>query len=200
MNPTDLDGRILTVSTGLFARFGYRGATTQQIASAAQVNEATIYRRYGSKENLYCAAVESGLEAIDLTHKSLDILQGALCREDATGHALDFILATLQPKREWLRLILFGAMEMSPVIEEVVRNSMLELADRVAGHMQAHIATDALNFHSLKDMVLLVAAVVAFESSLEQVLPERISLVTCLQGLDTRNATRPFNPLDAVRR
>jgi AcrR family transcriptional regulator len=200
VNPTATEGRILSAATGLFARFGYRGTTTQQIALSAQVNEATIYRHYGSKENLYCAVIQSGLKSIDLTQKSLDILQSASCREDAMSHAVDVILAILEPKREWLRLILFGAMETSPVFERMLRDCVLDLAGLVAGHLQVHFVAGELKLHSLKGMVLLVAAVLAFESSLGRALPEHFSLVSCLQGLDTCNATRPFNPSEVVHR
>ena len=41
----------------LFAERGYEGTTTQEIARLADVNEATLYRRFGSKPNLVTKAL-----------------------------------------------------------------------------------------------------------------------------------------------
>jgi len=41
----------------LFANLGYEATTTQEIARRAGVNEATLFRRYGSKAKLIAAAL-----------------------------------------------------------------------------------------------------------------------------------------------
>ncbi len=178
---SELERRILNAATGLFARFGYRGTKTRQIACEAQVNEVTIYRRYGSKHGLYCAVIESGLESIEVSEEILARLRSASTRVDAIGHGWKFIWEALEPKRELLRLIQFGALEMSPAMVPVLRSKVLEFTDLLAGHLQPHIGGDDLPFSSLRDMVLLVAAIVAFESSMERLLGEPITLLSCLQ-------------------
>lgn len=179
---TKVQERILAAATELFARFGYRGTTTRQIASEAGVNEVTIYRRYGCKRNLYCVVVESELESIDLRQDILARLGAASSREDAIDHAWELIQAILEPKRNLLRLIQFGALEMAQDIGPILRNYFVELTNLAAGHRQPWIAAADLECFSLRDIVLLVTAVVAFESSLQEVLPERLSLVASLRG------------------
>jgi AcrR family transcriptional regulator len=44
--------RILTAAARVYAEFGFRGATTRRIATAAGVNEVTLFRTFGSKEAL----------------------------------------------------------------------------------------------------------------------------------------------------
>ena len=44
--------RILAAAARVYAEFGFRGATTRRIASAAGVNEVTLFRTFGSKEAL----------------------------------------------------------------------------------------------------------------------------------------------------
>lgn len=44
--------RILAAAARVYAEFGFRGATTRRIATAAGVNEVTIFRTFGSKESL----------------------------------------------------------------------------------------------------------------------------------------------------
>ncbi len=50
--------QIISVAAGLFARNGYKGTTTLQIAQEARVNEAIIFRHFPRKEQLYWAVIE----------------------------------------------------------------------------------------------------------------------------------------------
>jgi AcrR family transcriptional regulator len=50
--------RILEAAAKLFSEHGYEGATTRAIAAEAGVNEVTLFRNFGSKENLLLAVVE----------------------------------------------------------------------------------------------------------------------------------------------
>lgn len=55
-----LDGaeeRILNAAAALFAEHGYKSASTRAIASAAEVNEVTVFRRFGSKAGVLRALV-----------------------------------------------------------------------------------------------------------------------------------------------
>ena len=56
--------RILTTATELYARFGYNGVSTRDVASAAQVNEVTVYRHFPRKHDLYLAVLESELQQL----------------------------------------------------------------------------------------------------------------------------------------
>ena len=50
--------QILDVATELFARQGYNGTTTRQVALRAAVNEAITFRHFPTKEELYWAVIE----------------------------------------------------------------------------------------------------------------------------------------------
>jgi len=58
--------RILATSASLFAQFGYNGVSTREIASAAEVNEVTIYRHYPRKRDLYIAVLGAELQRVNL--------------------------------------------------------------------------------------------------------------------------------------
>lgn len=51
--------RILDAAARVYAEFGYRGATTRRIATAAGVNEVTLFRTFGSKAALIDEAVRA---------------------------------------------------------------------------------------------------------------------------------------------
>jgi len=48
----DTRGRIIQAASVLFSQRGYAGTTTRSIAKKARVNEVTLFRHFGSKENL----------------------------------------------------------------------------------------------------------------------------------------------------
>jgi AcrR family transcriptional regulator len=54
----DAKTKILEAALQVFAETGYRGATTRRIAQVADVNEVTLFRHYGSKDELIRAAVQ----------------------------------------------------------------------------------------------------------------------------------------------
>lgn len=57
LSATDRRASILNAATSVFATEGFEGAKTQQIAAAAQVSEALVYRHFASKVALYRAVL-----------------------------------------------------------------------------------------------------------------------------------------------
>jgi len=53
--------RVFEAALDLLVSHGYEGATTQKIADRAGVNEVTLYRRYGSKADLFEQAIRQRL-------------------------------------------------------------------------------------------------------------------------------------------
>ncbi|MDQ3672791.1 MAG: TetR/AcrR family transcriptional regulator [Gemmatimonadota bacterium] len=49
---------ILAAAAGVFAQYGFLGATTRRIAEAAGVNEVTLFRYFGSKDTLLLEAMQ----------------------------------------------------------------------------------------------------------------------------------------------
>ena len=58
VSAADRRDQILSVARELFAKQGFRGTTTRQIADQAQVNEAILFRHFRSKEALYWAVLD----------------------------------------------------------------------------------------------------------------------------------------------
>lgn len=63
-NP-DKDRRILEVATKVFAEQGFDNAETQQIADLANVGKGTVYRYYRSKEELFLAVADAGMQKLE---------------------------------------------------------------------------------------------------------------------------------------
>src|ERR1041385_6951915 len=63
--------QILAVSVSLFSQKGFRGTTTKEIAQAAGVSEAMVFRHFATKEELYSAILDHKA----CLHDELDPLQ-----------------------------------------------------------------------------------------------------------------------------
>ena len=50
--------QILRVAVTLFSQKGFRGTTTKEIATAAGVSEAMVFRHFANKRELYAAILE----------------------------------------------------------------------------------------------------------------------------------------------
>lgn len=52
------EAEVFAAVSKAFTRWGYENATTKMLAEAAGMHEATLFRKYRSKENLYIRAME----------------------------------------------------------------------------------------------------------------------------------------------
>src|SRR5579871_3009857 len=57
-SPEETRERILTAARDVIGRKGKRGSTTREIAEVAGVNEATLFRHFGTKEALLVACAQ----------------------------------------------------------------------------------------------------------------------------------------------
>jgi AcrR family transcriptional regulator len=55
---------ILAVATKIFARRGYRNTDVQEIADELGIGKGTIYRAFGTKEELFLATVDNGMKKL----------------------------------------------------------------------------------------------------------------------------------------
>ncbi len=105
--------QILRVAVKLFAHEGFRGTTTKQIAEAAGVSEAMVFRHYATKEELYSAILDhkacSG-EAIDPELMVADALKRKDDRAVFEGLAFG-ALEHHEQDPEFQRLLLHSALE-----------------------------------------------------------------------------------------
>lgn len=67
--------KIMEVALKLFSEQGYYATTTKQIAQAAEVNELTIFRHFGSKSNLFQVTTEEYVINANIEKVLLDGLQ-----------------------------------------------------------------------------------------------------------------------------
>jgi len=105
--------QIVLVAMRVFSQRGFRGTTTKEIAKAAGVSEAMVFRHFATKEELYSAILDHKA----CLHDAMDPLQrvaDAIERKDDhavfEGIALD-ALSKHECDPEFQRLLLHSALE-----------------------------------------------------------------------------------------
>jgi AcrR family transcriptional regulator len=103
--------QILEVSTRLFAQQGYSGTTTRQLALAAGVNEALLFRHFPSKEELYWAVIEAKIASAAPVEQMQRRLAGGGTELEIFGEIARDILERRSRDSSLSRLLLFTALE-----------------------------------------------------------------------------------------
>ena len=105
--------QILAVAMTLFSERGFRGTTTKEIAQAAGVSEAMVFRHFAHKEELYTAILDhkacSGGE-----FDPAQMMADSLARKDDSAVFEQLALGALQHHEgdpEFQRLLLHAALE-----------------------------------------------------------------------------------------
>jgi len=103
---------ILAAAMELFAKKGFQGTTTRDLASQAEVNEAIIFRHFNNKQELYSAILEH--KAGDKSDARLEEFE-RLAQEGDDERFFQAVGTAFLEKHEkdttFMRLLLFSALE-----------------------------------------------------------------------------------------
>jgi AcrR family transcriptional regulator len=104
--------KIIQAAGKLFARQGYHGTSTREIARLADVSENTLFRHFDHKEDLFWAAIRWHLTGLKPTR---NLLKG-IARDDSPEVVLPKIIEmladTVDYRSELLRLIAVAFIEL----------------------------------------------------------------------------------------
>lgn len=139
LSGTDRRQQILEVASGLFARKGYQGTTTREIADEAGVNEALLFRHFPSKENLYWTLIEELCHARGKRHRVKRILEkGGTDAQVFEGVAREFLTRT-ERDRELSRLLWFTALENHELSARFFNTFIADNYEALASHIRERI-------------------------------------------------------------
>src|SRR3974377_1387183 len=103
-NSTQKDS-ILAAASQLFARQGYHGTSTREIARLADVSENTIFRHFDRKEDLFWSALRSRCSAIKLRRDMAEGMAEGVAPEVVLPKIIEFFTGILNYLTETDRLV-----------------------------------------------------------------------------------------------
>jgi AcrR family transcriptional regulator len=105
--------QILAVAVSLFSNRGFRGTTTKEIAQAAGVSEAMVFRHFATKEELYAAILDHKACSGGKFQPAEMAAHGIACKDDRAVFE-SLALGALQHHEndpDFQRLLLHSALE-----------------------------------------------------------------------------------------
>lgn len=130
--------QIIGKALELFARNGYRGTTTREIAKRADMNEAILFRHFPRKEDLYWAVVDSKCGRPGDLQEFREMLNGAPPRE-ALAKLAEEILRRNEADPSMTRLYFFTALENHKLSHRMFRTYALEYYEILADYIRTRI-------------------------------------------------------------
>ncbi len=150
--------QILRIAVSLFSHRGFRGTTTKEIAQAAGVSEAMVFRHFATKEELYKAILDHKACAGGKLEDPREMLADAIQRKDdrAVFETLAFeALQHHEHDTEFQRLLLYSALEEHELAEMFWERTVLQ----VYGLLGSYISDRQRDgvFREVKPMVVVRA-------------------------------------------
>jgi AcrR family transcriptional regulator len=142
MAAEDRRRQIVEVAAQLFSQKGFRGTTTKEIALAAGVNEAIIFRHFATKSDLYAAIIDQKACADDVQALEAEV-EGLMGRRDDRGlfeaiahHILDFH----DRDETFMRLLFYSALEGHELSDLFFRNHASKHFSDIADYVRRRVA------------------------------------------------------------
>lgn len=152
--------RVLVAATAVFAARGYRGASTKRIADRAGVNQATLFRIFNSKRELYLKVLESKLGA-DLPPWLLTSLEANPDHERVFCEVAERLEILFDPT--FIRLLLAGGLEQPKQLKKCLHPRLLNFYSSLGGYIQEGIRTGNLRDLDSKSMARALVGMVFYE-------------------------------------
>ena len=137
--------KIMDASVKLFAKYGYKGTSTKQIAKEAAVNELTIFRNFESKEGILTEIFACRLSLTDdflnqyMSHLTYDVVEDLLAvsrlYHSRLQENIDLIMMIVKEFREGRIFDLYVTLPQKfktvlvTYLEELIRQDKLRTRD-----------------------------------------------------------------------
>ncbi len=139
VSATDRRRQIIDVAMQLFARQGFQGTTTRQIAERARVNEAILFRHFPHKEDLYWAVIDSKCRGARGRRELQSRLRAAVRPQEALAGVAEDILRRNMDDPTRTRLFLFSALESHALSRRFFRTHVVRYYDVLADYIRERI-------------------------------------------------------------
>ena len=145
MAAEDRRQQIIDVAVQLFSQKGFRGTTTKEIAQAAGVNEAIIFRHFATKQDLYTAIMDRKASSAEVQALQQTLKEAMNSKDDRhVFAALAYHMLEFHEHDETaMRLLLFSALEKHELAEMIYRNHISRTHTQLAEYVKRRIADGA---------------------------------------------------------
>ena len=127
--------KIVAAAALLFARQGYHGTSTREIARIAEVSENTLFRHFDTKEDIFWSALRFHAPALIPRKDLLDRLRIGEAPEVVLPKILEMLTDTVQFRPEVIRLIGVAVLELPEKAEALCRDLISPLFSEISQYL-----------------------------------------------------------------
>lgn len=131
--------RIIEAAGKLFARQGYHGTTTRQIAQLADVSENTIFRQFDQKEALFWSTLQHYSSELKLRRDLAEGLTRCDPLEVVLPKILDLLTDVATYKPELLQMITIAFLELHWKVEQFGNAYLSPILSEISRYLEANI-------------------------------------------------------------
>ena len=153
----------------MFARHGFKAATTREIAHLADLNEVTLFRYFLHKPDLFWAAVESRLSRVKLGRELQMSLAGDENPAVVVPGLVMFLLQSMTQQPELHRLLHVAAFEL-PGADKIIREHLGPVFDAVSAYFERCAARGVIHKVAASLPTLGILGTVIAHSHLHQLI------------------------------
>jgi AcrR family transcriptional regulator len=141
-SPDETRSRILAAAREIFALKGTRGTTTREVADRAGVNEATVFRHFGTKQALLHAMLDVYCESRDMIRNTVQSLSGPL--EEQLRALAQIAIDGIKRKEDLIRVGLAEQVN-DPDVSAMTWRSPVGALEVLSDYMQTRIHAGELH-------------------------------------------------------
>ncbi len=130
--------QILQIAMQLFSQHGFRGTTTREIAAAAGVSEAMVFRHFATKHDLYAALLD--YKACNSEFSSpRERLKKFIAADDDYGVFYNLAIGALtyhSQDQQFMRLLMFSALEGHELAEMFFERFIVDIYNFLGSYIE----------------------------------------------------------------
>lgn len=135
--------QILAVAAELFARQGFHGTTTRQIAEQVGVKEIILFRHFRTKQELYWAVIEAMMQAAQHRHNVKELLESGLDDETMLHKLAADLLERHERDLTLTRLLFFSALEAHELSHRFAQTYLADFYETITSYIRRRIREGA---------------------------------------------------------
>jgi AcrR family transcriptional regulator len=133
------EARIVEAAAQLFARQGFKATTTREIAELAAVHEATLYRHFAGKPDIFVSAMKSRLGTLRMSRELQTSLLETASPNETIEKIIRFFVESFTQQPELVRLLQVATFEV-PGAEAIIREHLGPIFDSMSGYYRRSAA------------------------------------------------------------
>jgi TetR/AcrR family transcriptional regulator len=164
MSGTDRRAQLIDVAIDLFSKKGFGGTTTREIAAAAGVTEAIIFRHFATKQDLYKAILDTKCGTPEGETWSFELRQ-AMDRNDDESVFRTLLTAIIEFKRKdprFERLMLHAMLEGNELAMMHHKQFAVPIGEQLIEYVERRQQAGAIRAVDPKAVIFAVAGIAQF--------------------------------------